>query len=374
LANEDKAARYHRLRRRASVAGAALGVLLLFVLLVTGGSATLRASADSLTGGSFLLSAFVYVVALVLMSEALRLPLALYTEFALERRFGLSRQTPRMWWLDQLKGLVVAVGFGVAAALIVVSLLRWSPTTWWLWAAACFSGLLIGLAQLAPVVLLPIFYDFKPLERATLEDRLTALADRAGTPVLGVFEWRLSDRTRKANAALAGIRGTRRILLSDTLLAEHSDDEIEVILAHELAHHVYRDIWTGIALEASLILAAFFVADVALERFAESFALTGKDDIAGLPLILLAGGIVSLVLRPAFNACSRSHERRADRYALDTTRNVTAFVSAMKRLAAQNMAEERPSRLVEVLFHTHPPTDARIAAAEAWAVENTQGT
>ena len=128
--------------------------------------------------------------------------------------------------------------------------------------------LLIGLAQLAPVVLLPLFYDFKPLDRPALADRLVALAERAGARVLGVFEWRLSDRTRKANAALAGIGRTRRILLSDTLLAEHSDDEIEVILAHELAHHVYRDIWTGIALEAGLILAGFYLADVALTQFA----------------------------------------------------------------------------------------------------------
>jgi STE24 endopeptidase len=215
-------------------------------------------------------------------------------------------------------------------------------------------------------VLLPLFYTFTPLDRPALTARLLALAERAGTPVLGVFEWRLSDRTRKANAALAGIGATRRILLSDTLLAEHSDEEIEVILAHELAHHVHRDIWSAVALEAALIAAGLFLADRLLSVFAGSFGLRGKADIAALPLLVLATGGVSLALLPLANAFSRSHERRADRYALDTTRNAGAFISAMRRLAAQNLAEERPSRLVETLFHSHPSTSARIAAAESW--------
>jgi STE24 endopeptidase len=366
VANEDKAARYHRLKRRASLAGTGAGATLLLLLVVTGTSAVLRDAAASAGSGSFLLTAAIYTTLLVLASGLVQLPFSFYEELTLERRYGLSTQSTRRWWLDQLKGAAVALVFAVAGALIVMGLLRWTPDYWWLVAAACFSVILVGLAQLAPIVLLPLFYDIKPLERVTLAERLVALAERAGARVLGVFEWRLSDRTRKANAALAGIGRTRRILLSDTLLAEHSDDEIEVILAHELAHHVYRDIWSGLALEAALILAGFYMADLALTRFATMFGLAGKDDVAALPLLLLAAGAVSLALVPVFNAFSRAHERRADRYALEMTHNVTAFESAMRRLAAQNLAEERPSRLVEVLFYTHPPTNARVEAARAW--------
>jgi STE24 endopeptidase len=181
-----------------------------------------------------------------------------------------------------------------------------------------------------------------------------------------VFEWRLSDRTRKANAALAGIGRTRRILVSDTLLADHTDDEIEVILAHELAHHVHHDIWTSILLEAVLIALGFYLADAALARFGTVLGLEGKSDLAGLPLLALSAGAVSLVLMPIANALSRAHERRADRYALDLTRNPTAFIAAMKRLAQQNLAEEAPSTIVRVLFATHPPTSDRIAAARRW--------
>jgi STE24 endopeptidase len=366
VANEDKAARYHRLSRRASIAGTAAGAALLLLLLVTGASAALRDLSAAAAGRSFVLTVIIYTTLLILLGGLVQLPFSLYEEVALERRYGLSTQSTGKWWLDQLKGTAVTLALGVVGALIVLALLRWTPDYWWLVAALCFSVLLVGLAQLAPVILLPLFYDFKPLERAALADRLIALAGRAGTKVVGVFEWRLSDRTRKANAALAGIGGTRRILLSDTLLAAHSDDEIEVILAHELAHHVYHDIWTALALEAGLILAGFYLADVALARFADTLGLAGKQDVAALPLLVLTAGALSLALLPLFNAFSRAHERRADRYALRMTQNADAFVTAMRRLAAQNLSEERPSRLVEVLFYTHPPPAARSAAAQRW--------
>ena len=366
MSNEDKAARYHRLRRRASLASTATAALLLLLLLVTGASAAIRDWTTALVGDSFFLSVVVYTSALVLLSIVVQLPFSVYEDLVVERRYGLSTQSTWKWILDQLKGTAVVTVLGAGATLILVGLMRWTPDYWWLAAAICFCVLLIGLAQLAPVVLLPLFYDFKPLDRPALADRLVALAERAGARVLGVFEWRMSDRTRKANAALTGIGHTRRILLSDTLLAEHSDDEIEVILAHELAHHVYRDIWSGIALEAALILAGFYLADMAFRMFGTSFGLMGKGDVAALPLVLLAAGAVSIVLLPFLNAISRAHERRADRYALEMTHNVDAFVSAMKRLAARNLAEDRPSRLVEVLFYTHPPTAARVNAARKW--------
>jgi STE24 endopeptidase len=366
MANEDKSSRYHRLQRRASVAGTVLSAVILLAVLVSGASATLRTLVVDLTGGGFILTTALYVAALAVISEVAGLPLAFYQGVTLERRYELSTQTTGRWWTDHLKALGVSLVFGIAAAEIVWALLRWSPSYWWLWGAAAFAAILVVLAQLAPVLLLPLFYRFTPLDRPALVTRLVALADRAGARVMGVFEWRVSDRTRKANAALTGIGTTRRIILSDTLLAGHSDDEIEVILAHELAHHVHHDIWSGLTLEAVLILAGFYASDRILSMFASSFGLAGKTDIAAAPLLLLVGGGVSLALLPLFNAFSRSHERRADRYALDMTRNAPAFISAMKRLGAQNLAEEAPSALVQILFYTHPPLDQRIAAARAW--------
>ena len=368
--NEDKAARYHRLRRRTSLLETGLAAVLLLLLLGTGWSAALRDWASATAGQSALLTVALYVVSIVLLSEALQLPLAFYQGVVLERRYELSTQATVRWWMDRIKALLVGLPLVVLAAIVVWSLERWNPEYWWLIAATCFAVMLVVLAHLAPVMLLPLFYRCEPLQRPALAQRLVALAERAGTQVLGVFEWRVSDRTRKANAALTGIGRTRRILLSDTLLAVHSDDEVEVILAHELAHHVHHDIWKAMALETGLILLGFYVADRALGVAVGHFGLATKSDIAGFPLLLLTGGAVSLVLLPLANAVSRAHERRADRYALDLTGNAAAFTSAMKRLSAQNLAEERPSRWVEIFFYSHPPIAERLEAAQAWAQDS----
>jgi STE24 endopeptidase len=373
LANEDKATRYHRLQRRTSLLSTLSGVALLLLLLVSGASAAIRQLIERATGGGFLATVIAYVTVVVVLYEILQVPFAYYQGVVLERRYGLSTETRQHWWLNHAKAAGLGLVFAVVGAILTMALLRWSGDWWWVAAAATFLIILVGLAQLAPVLLLPLFYDFKPLNRPDLVARLVALADRAGARVVGVFEWRLSDRTRKANAALTGIGMTRRILLSDTLLAEHSDDEIEVILAHELAHHVHRDIWSGIALETVLITAGFFVADRALGVFAGSFGLAGKADVASLPILLLAAGAVSIAFLPIANGLSRAHERRADRYALTMTRNAEAFVTAMKRLAAQNLAEETPPRVVEWLLHSHPSTQSRIEAARRWSADAARG-
>jgi STE24 endopeptidase len=344
-----------------------LTTIVLAILLVSGSSIALRNAITGVVGPSFVLTVLGYVLALGLLLEIIQLPLAFYAGVTLEKRYGLSTQTTVRWWTDHVKATAISLACAAAAALIVLSLLRWDPERWWIYAAIAFTAILVVLAQLAPVVLLPLFYEITPLSRDALRERLIALAGKAGAQVVGVFEWRLSDRTKKANAVLAGIGRTRRILLSDTLLAEHSEDEIEVILAHELAHHVYRDIWSAIVLETLLIALGCFVANLVLGASVATLGLDGKGDVAGVPLLVLAAGAVSLALMPVSNALSRAHEFRADRYALRMTRNAPAFITAMRRLAAQNLAEEEPSRIVQVLFHTHPPIAARIAAARKYS-------
>jgi STE24 endopeptidase len=300
------------------------------------------------------------------ITELASLPLAFYSGFVLERRYELSNESPAAWLLDQAKSLMVGLALSSAAASILYALIRRSPQGWWLPAGAVFALLIVGLAQITPVVLLPLFYTVKPIDRDALRARLMALAERSGARVLGAYEWGLGEKTKKANAALAGIGGTRRILVSDTMLAQYSDEEIEVVLAHEIAHHVHGDIWKGIAFESVLILAGFYLASKALALLAPAFGLRGVADVAGLPLLVLAAGAVSLATVPVAHALSRAFERRADRFALDLTRNPQAFISAMRRLGAQNLAEEHPSRIVQWLFYSHPPLLERIAAARAF--------
>lgn len=370
--NEDKASRYNRLKRQASVIALIWGTLLLVGLLAAGFSASIRDAAQALSGrvvppswqpGATVLT---YVALLSLLNEIGSLPLAFYGGFLLERRYELSTETFGSWVGDQAKSFGIGLLLGGGAASLLYGVIRMAPGAWWLIAGAAFALVIVGLTNLAPVLLLPLFYSVKPLDRDPLRIRLLALAERAGARVLGAYEWGMADKTKKANAALAGLGATRRILVSDTMLAEYSDEEIEVVLAHELGHHVHGDIWKGIAFESGLILAGFYLASRALAALAAPLGLHGVDDVAGLPLLLIAAGSVSLVMVPVAHAMSRAFERSADRFALDLTRNPGAFVSAMRRLGAQNLAEEHPSRLVQWLFYSHPPIRERIAAAQAF--------
>jgi STE24 endopeptidase len=366
--NEDKAARFHRLQRRCFWLSLATQAGTMLALVPGGLSVTIRDAAVSISRApaSSPLTVGVFVVLLLLLLELTGLPLRVYQTFVLERRYGLSAAPLLVWVSDHAKGLAVSLVLAlVAAEFVYAALARW-PRWWWVATAAAGALAVVVLARLTPVVLLPVFYRFKPLDRVSLRSRIESLSERAGVPVLGIYEWGLGDKTRRANAALVGTGRSRRILLSDTLLAHYSDDEIEVILAHELGHHAHRDIRNGLVLESLLIALVCAAAAGALHVLWRPLSLDGPADVAGLPLLLLTAGVVSLLTTPLLNAWSRRNEHRADRFALALTERPDAFVSAMRRLAAQNLAEERPSAATLWLFHTHPPFEQRIQAARAF--------
>lgn len=366
--NEERSTRYNRLQRQAALLTGAVKSLVIMALLFGGASVFLRNLAVSVTNGtsSDAGTVAVYVLLTSAIVELAVLPVGLYRTLFLERRYGLSSESFKVWAADHLKALAISLGIAVAAAEVVYfSLERW-PRWWWAASAVAFIAAMVVVARVTPVVLLPLFYRFRPLERPVLQKRLVALSERAGLPVLGVFEWGLGEKTRRANAALVGTGRTRRILLSDTLLDEYTDDEIEVILAHELGHHAHRDIRTGLLLESVLIAISFAVAAGVQQTSWRFFRFDGPADVAGLPLLVLAAACVSLLALPALNAFSRRNEHRADQFALAMTERPDAFVSAMRRLAAQNLAEERPSPAALWLFHSHPPFEQRIQAARAF--------
>jgi STE24 endopeptidase len=265
---------------------------------------------------------------------------------------------------------------GVIMVEIVYGIIRIAPQRWWMIAWAVFVGLFLLMAQLAPVVLMPIFYKFKPLENDELRERLTRLGERAGTRVRGVYEWNLSEKTKKANAALTGLGSTRRIILSDTLLENYSDDEIEAVLAHELGHHVHRHILQSIFTQIGITFFGFWLVNQVLRFVIAKNWFPVLDprlyDFANLPLMVLVVTILSFLLMPALNALSRRHERQADRYAWENIPAIAPFITSMQKLADQNLAEREPSKFVEWLFHSHPSIGKRVAAAEAWANQQPQ--
>ena len=364
--------RYNRIQRWLGMADMFVGFALLVVLLVTGWTGTLRDWSYLGARQNYPLAVFLYILMFSLISKALGAPFD-FVGFRLEHRYSLSNQGLGSWLWDECKGWLVNLVLGAIMVELVYGIIRIAPQRWWIVAWAVFVGLFLLMAQLAPVVLMPIFYKFKPLENDGLRERLTKLGERAGTRVRGVYEWKLSEKSKKANAALTGLGSTRRIILSDTLLERYSDDEIEAILAHELGHHVHRHILKTIFMQVGITFFGFWLVNQVL-RFVIArnwFPVLNPRlyDFANLPLIVLVVTILSFLLMPALNAVSRHHEREADRYAWENISAIEPFISSMQKLADQNLAEREPSKFVEWLFHSHPSIGKRIAAAESWASE-----
>ena len=367
LADSAESRRYNRVKRWLGVADFGLGLGLLIVLLATGWTGALRDVAYRDASQNYTFAVFLYVLILMLISKVIGIPLEYYG-FRLEHQYHLSNQKLRSWLWDEFKSLLIGLILATVIVELVYLLLRKEPQYWWLVAWSVFLGLFVLLAQLAPVVLFPIFYKFEPLDNEELKRRLIVLSERAGTRVRGVYKWHLSEKSKKANAALTGLGATRRIILADTLLDNYSDDEIEAVLAHELGHHVHRHILKSILVQAGITLFGFWLANEVLHASVERFNLFDTmSDFANLPLLILVSTVLSFLLMPALNAYSRFNERQADRYCFQSVTSVEPFISSMNKLADQNLAEKVPSRWVEWLFHSHPAIAKRVAAAEAWA-------
>jgi STE24 endopeptidase len=366
-ADSSESRRYNSIKRWLGLADFAVGFGLLVLLLATGWTGTLRDLAERGASQNYSFAVFLYVVMLMVIGKIIGTPLEYY-EFRLEHRYNLSNQKFRSWLWDEFKGFVLGLIMATIVVELLYALIRQTPQHWWIMAWGVFLGLMVLLAQIAPVVLFPIFYKFEPLENEELKRRLIVLSERAGTRVRGVYKWHLSEKSKKANAALTGLGATRRIILADTLLDNYSDDEIEAVLAHELGHHVHRHILKSIVVQAGVTLLGFWLADQVL-RFAveRRNMFETMSDFANLPLLILVSTALSFLLMPALNAYSRFNERQADRYCFQSVASVTPFISSMNKLAQQNLAEKTPSRWVEWLLHSHPAVTRRVAAAEAWA-------
>ncbi len=359
---EDTRARaYHRRQLALSLAELAAAVTYLLVLIETRAAAHLTEWLGRWSSRWWLQLALALLV-LAAGHRLLTLPLAWLGGFWLPRRYGLLHQPFGRWLLDAAKAWLLAGGLGLLAAEVVYGLMRVTPW-WWLWGAAVFLAGYALLALVAPIWLVPLFYRLTPLPDGEIKTRLLALAGRVGVPVTGVWVVDQSRKSRTANAAVTGLGRTRRILLFDTLLHDFTPDEVEAVVAHELAHQLHGDIRRGLLVQGALTLVTFWVADGALRVGAGLLGLEGPADIAGLPLFGLVLLGVSLGALPVANGWSRHVERQADQFALETIPDPGPFIGAMARLAVLNLAERNPHRLEELFLYSHPAIGRRIAHA-----------
>ncbi|MBW8010975.1 MAG: M48 family metallopeptidase [Chloroflexi bacterium] len=364
---QEKAKEYARIRRRLMLVNLLWSGIYAVLWLAAGWASALKVTILDYSDNVWLVVAgFALVYGGV--SSILSLPLSYYSGFTLPHRYEISTQTLNGWISDRVKGLLIGAPIGLLVLEVIYAILRAYPDTWWLWAAGFLLVFNIILGNLAPILIFPIFNKFSPLdeEHADLAERLLALAAQANTKVRGVYKFDMSRRTTSANAALTGIGNSRRILLGDTLIDEFSADEIETVLAHELGHHVNKDIPVGMVISSLTTLVGLYLAALGLQWGVGFFSFDSAADIAALPLFGLVLGAFGLANLPLGNAYSRWRERQADHYALEATGKASAFASAMTRLANQNLAEVDPEPWVEFLLYSHPALGKRIAMAEAY--------
>ncbi len=361
--------RYQRLKLTASICSIILSLTFLITMALLVGPA-LDQFVRSLIGDNrwlrLIALAFVYAASL----ELLTLPLSFWSGFILEHRYQLSNQTLPRWLWRQIKGYLVGGSIGLVLLLGLYTLLWYSGPWWWLWAAAGWLVVTLVLGQLVPVIILPLFYKVTRLDDMRLLERLRRISTGTGLKVEGIYRLHLSAETRKANAALAGLGRTRRVLLGDTLLDQFTPEEIEVVFAHEVGHHVHRHLPKMVVWGVLLATVSFCLANVVLQHAAANLGyptspMPAYEDPAALPLLLLVLTALSLLLMPAQNALSRFFERQCDRYALVRTGSPEAYRSAFIKLARINKADADPHPLVVWFFEDHPPIRQRLAMADA---------
>lgn len=305
----------------------------------------------------------IYFLMYALVILVLDFPLSVYSGYALEKKYDLSNHTLGTWGMDFLKKSLLSFMMSLLLLETLYFFIWNASGQWWIysWIGYAFFSYVMG--KLFPVLIVPLFYKYQRLEEGTLKKRIMSLASRYGLALENVYSMNLSRTTRKANAAFMGIGRTKRVVLSDTLLKNFSEDEIEVVVAHELGHFKHRDIWKQLTLSMVFSFAGFWIIQKIFPGLALQLGFAGIADRAALPLLFLLFYGFFLILMPLQHGISRMIERAADKFALKAFPNTGAFISSMEKLAAVNLADPNPHPLVEWFFYDHPAISKRIAMA-----------
>lgn len=303
----------------------------------------------------------VYVLVLGIASSILFSPLNYYIGFYLEHKYNLSNQTFWKWIWEGMKGILVGSVIGLPLLLLFYYVMKSFGVMWWLPFAVVIFIFSVVLAQILPIVIMPIFYKITPIENEYLKWRIVALSKNAGLKVENVFKFNMSKNTKKANAAFTGLGKTKRILLGDTLLDNYTNDEIETVIAHELGHYKKKHIIKNIAIATISSFVTFFLIAQLHKISLSWFGFAEITQISSLPLIALWGALIGLIHTPVSNYISRRFEFEADEYAVSSTNKTEAFISTLEKLTEQNLGDREPHPFVEWFFYSHPSIKNRIA-------------
>ena len=364
IERQKKAKKYEKIKLAAGITESVISAVLLFLFVVLGYSKGLETYAFGFTLNPYIaLMIFVFIIGAV--SYVISFPVDYVFSFRLEHKFGLSNQKFVKWIEENLKSLAVGIVLGVPILLLFYYFLL-NYTMWWVWFGCLILVYSVILAQIAPVVIFPLFYKFHPINNENLKEKILDLCTKVGFKVKGVYIFNMSKTTKKANAAFTGIGRTKRIILGDTLVTGFSEEEILTVFAHELGHYKKGHIKKNILFSIVSTFIMLFILSVVYSALLPAFGFADRWDIAALPLLALIGGVFSFLIKPIGSYISRRFEFEADRFAIKLIGNFDVFKSLMEKLAFQNLTDEEPNKFVEFWFRSHPSVKRRIETGKKY--------
>lgn len=361
--------RYNNIKLAVGIIEGILTFVLILVFVSTGLSYSLEVFLSKTLSNNYLL--FIIFVSIVGSSLGiLFFPLSYYSGFYLEHKYNLSNQTFSKWIWENVKGMLVSAVIALPILLFFFYVINKFGELWWLPLAIGLFFFSVILAQLVPIIVLPLFYKVVPLQNENLKTKIANLAKQAGLRVENVYSFNMSKNTKKANAAFTGLGKTKRILLGDTLLDNYSDEQIETVVAHELGHykrkHIIKNLLIG---TVTSFLTLFLIAK--LYNYSLSwFGFSSITQISAFPLLALWAMLIGLIITPLTNSLSRKFEYEADEYAVASTKKANAFITVLEKLTEQNLGDKNPHPFVEWFFYSHPSINKRISAINKFAIAN----
>ena len=352
---------YTRDSARFGMVGTLTNQLLSLVILLSGLLPWIVQVIDSWGFGP-IIDGLVFFALFSMASGLLHIPFSLYHAFVIEGRYGFNVMTLKIWMIDLLKGTAVSAILGGLLLWLLLAIVIHGGTAWWFWAWMLTGGFELLVLWLFPAVIAPLFNKFEPIEDKDLEERIRKLMKEAGLKVQGVFQMDASKRSRHTNAYFTGISTSKRIVLFDTLLASHTHEEILAVLAHETGHWKRRHVLKQVMLAEVLCFAGFYWVARCLgwPLLYRTFGFTESIPYVGLFLVGALASPFTYFAQPLVSAISRMFEREADDFALELMKTPQPMAGALKRLAADNLANLTPHPLYAWFYYSHPSLVERI--------------
>jgi STE24 endopeptidase len=307
-----------------------------------------------------------FMAAVSFLFGVIRFPFSLYSTFVVEARFGFNRTTPRLYLIDTLKALAISAVIGVPVVLALFWFMDVTGPFWWVWAFLAMTAFQLVMSILAPLVIAPLFNKFTPLPDGSLKDQITALASRLGFRTKGIFVVDSSKRSRHSNAYFTGLGRAKRIVLFDTLVSSHTEEEIVSVLAHEIGHEKRNHIKKGLAISVVVSCAGFWILSLLVHwtPLYTAFGFAQPGYAALLVLLAFCSGPFTFFLQPLFSLRSRRQEYEADRFAVKGVGSAAGLKSALLRLSKDNLSNLSPHPLYSFFHYSHPTLAERIAALD----------